>query len=220
MSIVSCRPTNPGTGLAARGRRGPTGGLVPALAAVALGLAVLGCRGGGSVKPAASIPVSVTVTSSSAPPDLSVPRTATGANGNPRDDRLGPPAGSGPSDAMLAPGVCFDEFLVTVVDVTTHSRVTKPCDQPHDGETFAVLGLPGDLHAPFPGEAAAERLARSACLAGFDGYVGQEYAVSRLRIALLRPSGSTWATGDRTVVCTLYDQDLKPLTAPAQGSRL
>ncbi|MFN0025955.1 MAG: septum formation family protein, partial [Acidimicrobiales bacterium] len=96
----------------------------------------------------------------------------------------------------------------------------KPCAQPHDGETFAVLTLPGDLQAPFPGEAEAQRLARSACLAGFERYVGREYAVSRLRISLLRPSGSTWAAGDRVVVCTLYDQDLVPLNGPAQGSGL
>lgn len=228
----------------------------PALAAALLATA---CRGGGDAD-AAVTTVATTAASTSTTIDPSRPQTATGANGNPRDERIGPPANNRPSDGTLGEGQCFNEILVTppseeaapadeaaastapaapsstsAAPATTaatqpeaepvavqHQVIVVPdCAQPHDGEVFAVLALEEPVTVPFPGETALQRRAAGLCLERFEPFVGLEYATSRLRIAVMRPTESTWADTerpDRTVVCSLYDEALRPLTGSARLS--
>ena len=195
-------------------------GLVTRVALVVVGLTsvlLAGCRDDDA---AVTDPPATTAapTSTIVLLDPNRPRTATGANGNPRDDRIGPPADHGPADPAVGEGACFDEFLITTGDVPLRQLAIHGCQEPHDAEVFAALDLAYDAVAVFPGETELGRLAAGQCLARFQPYVGREYATSRLRIAVLRPSGTTWASGDRRVVCSLYDQDLVPMTGSARAS--
>lgn len=183
---------------------------------LALALATLGCRREtGDETTASTVAPSTT---STAPIDVAKPQTATGANGNPRDDRIGPPANNRPSYGALDEGVCFNEFLVPQGEALLHQIEPVDCAGPHDAEVYAALVLEGDGNAPFPGERELIRRARAMCLERFDGFVGLEYAISTLRIAALRPSGTTWTNGDRRVVCSVYDEDLEPLVGTARSS--
>ncbi len=178
-----------------------------------------GCRGGGSADEGATTSTIAAATSTTTAFDPTQPRTATGANSNPRDDRIGPPARNRPSDGSLAEGSCFNEFLEQRGEALVHRLQAADCAKAHDGEVFAVLLVEGPEGAVFAGESEIGKLAAGRCLARFEAFIGMEYATSTLRIATLRPTGTTWATGDRTVVCSLYDEDLRPLVGTARASR-
>lgn len=249
----------------------PSPALIAVSAVLAAGLLATGCRGG-DADDAAVTTVATSADTTSTTIDPTRPQTATGANGNPRDERIGPPANNRPSDGTLAEGQCFNEILVTPpppeVDgptgtdaaaasttptaaaptatapattaagtATSGATTTQPeaeptavlhqlivvpdCALPHDGEVFAVLTLEEPAAAAFPGETAMQRRAAGLCLERFEPFVGLEYATSRLRIAVLRPTESTWTDNertDRTVVCSVYDEALRPLTGSARLS--
>ncbi|MGD9754503.1 MAG: septum formation family protein [Acidimicrobiia bacterium] len=218
-----------------RTRSGGARGRPAVRAALALvgPVALLGaCRGGAGEVATTTLPPSSTTTSTTINPAL--PRTATGANGNPPDERIGPPASNRPSDGTLTEGQCFNEILVAVepeppagASTTSvpeeerpvaHRLVGVDCSQPHDAEVFALIALAGADGDRFPGEAAAQAQARAECLARFEPFVGLEYATSTLRIAVLRPTENTWVDGDRTVVCSVYHEDLRPLVGTARSS--
>lgn len=156
---------------------------------------------------------------SSLPPETvpGAPATATGAAGGGRDDRIGPPGDGQPATTDLVAGQCFNE-IVEDVPGAPHHMVETSCDEPHDAEAFARFVLPHGPEVPFPGEQAVRRAAYQGCLAQFEGYVGSDYATSELRVAALRPVASSWPTGDRTVLCSLYDGALEPLVGPLWGS--
>ena len=167
-------------------------------------------------------PVTTTVVATTVPVTAATvpgaPATATGAQGGGRDDRIGPPGDGQPAFEALVPGQCFDEIVDDAAGAL-HRMVLVSCDVPHDAEAFARLALPDPPGAPFPGEQAVRRSAYQACLQQFSAYVGSEYAVSDLRVAVLRPVASTWPAGDRVVLCSLYDGDLVPLVGTLWSSR-
>lgn len=181
-------------------------------------LLVTGCRGGDPADEAATTSTIAAATSTTAAFDPAQPRTATGANSNPRDERIGPPANNRPSDGSLAEGSCFNEFLEPRGEALVHRIQGADCAKAHDGEVFAVLLVESPTGAAFPGESEIGKLAAGRCLARFETFVGKDYATSTLRMATLRPTGTTWAAGDRTVVCSLYDEDLRPLVGTARSS--
>jgi len=190
----------------------PRPGLV-ATVAVVTALLAGACRDDGE-GPAATTVAGRTggsTTTTTALVDPQRPRTATGANGNARDERIGPPANGRPSDGAIGEGACFVEYLEAKGDALLHRLQTAACSIPHDGEVFAVVTVPGDAAAAFPGETEMVKRSQASCLARFEPFVGIEYATSALRIAVLRPTATTWAAGDRTVVCSVYDENLDPL---------
>jgi hypothetical protein len=147
-------------------------------------------------------------------------RTATGAGGAPRDDRIGPPGNGRPADGSLNVGDCFNEALVEEGGEARHVTGLVDCNVAHDAEVFNVVALEGAPGGTFAGDREVGRLANVTCLGAFQPYVGRDYATSRLRIAILRPTESTWSKGDRMVVCSLYDQDLRPLVGSMRGTAL
>jgi hypothetical protein len=191
-----------------------------AVAVAAVVALAAGCRDGAASGDSATASTTAESTTTTAVLDPSQPQTATVATGNPRDDRIGPPADNRPADGTLAAvGTCFVEYLEPQGDTLLHRLGVTDCATPHDAEVFAVLDMESPPTAPFPGETEVLRRADRLCLSRFDAYVGGEYATSSLRIAVLRPTATTWATGDRRVVCSLYDQDLEPLSGSTRGSR-
>jgi len=159
----------------------------------------------------------------SAPPPTAVPPitdrpTATGATGPPRDERIGPPGNGRPVTDALVPGTCYVEILDPATDPPAHVILGVDCTEPHDAEVFVRVDLPNLPNTPYPGEEALDRESYRTCLAQFQGYVGQLYATSGLRVSILRPVTSSWFAGDRAVACSLYDENLVPLVGTVRGS--
>jgi len=96
----------------------------------------------------------------------------------------------------LAVGDCF---MGGELHTTVYALEVLDCATPHDREVFAVLRLPGD---DYPA-ADIERDANRRCLAEFEGYVGRSFEESTLDLAAMSPTASSWAAGDREVVCIL-----------------
>jgi hypothetical protein len=196
------------------------GGRLGLCLGLSLGLAVglAACRDGGvegAGPPPATDPPPGEVPTSAIPPPL---RSATGAVGGTPDDRIGPPGDAQPFQIPLAGGECYNELLDGTVDPPAHRFEVVDCNQPHDAEVYSAMALVAPLGAPFPGEQAVTREANRWCLIEFEPYVGREYARSELRLGTMRPVTTTWSTGDRTVVCSLYDAELRPLVGSVRGS--
>lgn len=200
-------------------------------ALVVLVCVLTGCRSGSDSTASTLVPATVTpapTTSTSGPLPPGAVRTATGAGGAPADERIGPPGNDRPVTDPQTEGDCYNEVLESPTDQTAMLRVlTVPCDVAHDAEVVGIFGLADTevtgAATTRPGIPLVDRDIRRAavagCLARFEAYVGTPYAISSLRVSARRPTPDTWAAGDRTVVCSVYDGDLEPLTGSIRASR-
>ena len=151
--------------------------------------------------------------------------TATGADGV-VEERVGAPASGRPAAAPLEVGACLVTVFVTDPGAPLGpADLPRPCEQPHDAEVIAVVALSEQdvSSAPSPGASAVERVVQqrvmAACLDAFPTYTGEPYATSNLRLALMAPSAASWADGDRTGVCSVYDGAYEPLVGSVLGRR-
>lgn len=109
----------------------------------------------------------------------------------------------------LEVGTCWDD----PADLGEVEEVAAiDCDELHDNEVIALVDLPEDSDAEYPGEDELQERAAELCLDEFEDYVGVPYDDSPLLIFPLTPSEDTWKIGDREVVCSVYDEE------PLQGS--
>jgi hypothetical protein len=116
----------------------------------------------------------------------------------------------------LVPGDCivFDDSLEQAMETLP----VVPCDEPHEGEVYALVEL-DDLDA-YPGERELSDRAEMECLSRFAGYVGVELADSTLFTTYMIPSIRGWQDDDdRTVVCLTVSAG-GPLTRSVAGSQL
>lgn len=119
----------------------------------------------------------------------------------------------------LRTGDCFDDpttFTEEIVEVESIDSV--PCDQLHDAEVYAVVDLPQDADAAFPGDDQVAMAADETCLDRFEAYVGTTYEDSTLDINYYLPIASSWAEGDRMITCLLIDVDGEQLSGSMKGS--
>jgi hypothetical protein len=188
-------------------------------------VSLAGCRFGGDATAAkAESAAGAATTSSTVPPPPSTtsvppgPRSATGAIGGSADDRIGPPGGGKPVRLNIAEGQCFNEVVDPAVDPPVHTFQIIDCGQLHDAEVFAVLAMPEPSGAPYPGDQAMDRTVNRLCLARFAPYIGVEYPRSVLRLSVSHPVDTTWAAGDRTVMCSVYDGRFQPLAGLMRGT--
>lgn len=103
----------------------------------------------------------------------------------------------------LAVGDCYDQPIggAEIVDVPV-----VDCAEPHKYEVFAVLQVPGDANAPFPGSDEVRRFSDGQCRGGaFADYVGANFYASPFVVTWIYPTEASWADGDREVVCALTD---------------
>ncbi|MFC9292989.1 DUF4190 domain-containing protein [Streptomyces sp. NPDC057011] len=79
-----------------------------------------------------------------------------------------------------------------------------PCDQPHEGEAYAVFNLEDGA---FPGTEKVTAMAEEKCAgAKLTDYVGAKAKLSdKLEVYYYFPQAATWAIGDREVTCFLGD---------------
>lgn len=125
------------------------------------------------------------------------------------------PANTGPATVdELAAEDCVvpadDDLFVDDVEIVA-------CDEPHDMEVFATYEV-DDSVEDYPGNSDIVRAAYDECQDYFEDYVGVEFWDSEYDITTITPSPSTWADGDREVVCLIVDIDGDPLTSPAKDS--
>jgi len=73
-----------------------------------------------------------------------------------------------------------------------------PCDQPHEGEVYAMNRVPGD---EFPGQTALEDIHQAQCLADLETASPNAAADPNVDVSILYPTQETWDIGDRDVVC-------------------
>jgi hypothetical protein len=92
----------------------------------------------------------------------------------------------------LRPGDCINSapngLTVTVLS----------CGTPHDAEVFATFALP---KSSWPGNAAVEQAAGTACASRLGGYLNPDLASAGLAQEFVYPNLTAWQAGERTVVC-------------------
>lgn len=118
--------------------------------------------------------------------------------------------------ASLRPGDCWNDLPDQPGEILDVPAV--PCDQPHDNEVFAVVEVPGAPGSTYPGMDSLDSRGRVLCLETFAGYTGELHGFSPLDIWMLFPTPSSWETGDREVICSLYRTDLEKMTGSARAS--
>lgn len=95
-------------------------------------------------------------------------------------------------------GDCFNDTDSSSEEVSEIPAV--PCAEPHDNEIYHLFDLAGDeypLDTPDQADAG--------CYAQFATFVGLEFESSTLDFYPIYPTAETWATGDREVICAVYD---------------
>ncbi len=117
----------------------------------------------------------------------------------------------------LAVGDCLQDPLQGQSEGEVNTVQAVICDEPHDTEVYALFDLPGDDSAPYPGDDSVDIDAENGCVARFEEYVGSAYETSALFVSTISPREATWATGDREVVCLVYNPE-EQLTGSVQGS--
>ncbi|WP_149359568.1 septum formation family protein [Lolliginicoccus suaedae] len=95
-----------------------------------------------------------------------------------------------------------------LAESSTESQVESvgvvPCAAPHGREVYALVDLPD---GPFPAEEQLIEQVEAECYDEFEPFVGIDYLDSRYYMSYLYPTESSWADGDREVVCMLFDPE-------------
>lgn len=118
----------------------------------------------------------------------------------------------------LAVGDCLDDAgLFDERADETSTIATVPCELEHDSEVFAALRLEGGDEAPFPGDETITQFADESCILEFERFIGLDYLQSRFDVSYLHPTPESWATGDRELLCIVYDP-AGPVTGSLAGA--
>ena len=91
-----------------------------------------------------------------------------------------------------------------------------PCAMPHVAEII-FAGDPWPQSLAYPGFAVIANQGPARCASAFRAYDGIAPAASEFSIADITPDSSTWASGDRLVVCIAYVSDF---SGPSYGGDL
>lgn len=107
-----------------------------------------------------------------------------------------------PQDVLqLEVGTCLMDLSTPLgQDLTEIPSIA--CSEPHESEVFAEVTLEGDT---FPGVDSITETAIGACLGEFADFVGLDHAASILDFAYYYPTPSSWAVGDRSVFCVVFE---------------
>lgn len=107
-------------------------------------------------------------------------------------------------------GDCMNEQSATeVTDVPV-----VDCGEPHDEEIYHLYDVADDIDV-----ATIEDEAWTTCEDEFEPFVGLAYDESVLDYYILIPTEESYANGDRTVNCIVYEPDTKPTGSLAGAKR-
>jgi len=115
----------------------------------------------------------------------------------------GSSSGGEVSAAKLVVGHCVDGLRESD-DVA--GLPVLPCEQPHEGEVFAIVELPA---GPYPGDETLGQQAQRECLKQFEEYAPSSVADDKVELFYLHPSELSWTAGDRGVTCVATDPTTK-----------
>ncbi len=126
-------------------------------------------------------------------------------------DRLSGSAGD------LSVGDCIDQ-------PTGDSAITdvqhQPCNEPHDGEVFAVINHTAAAGATYPLTSEFQDLVQDECIPALEAYTARrasEVYAAGLDISFLYPSASSWSEGDREVSCFIVKSDESKMTGTVRA---
>ncbi len=120
---------------------------------------------------------------------------------------------SGQQDVFqVSVGDCFNEADASTTEVSDIPAV--PCDTPHDYEVFHLFDLTGDT---FPTDLDDQSIA--GCGEQFQAFVGIDYDSSVLDYTFIQPTAGSWESGDREVICSIFEPDVKSTGTLAGAAR-
>ena len=126
-------------------------------------------------------------------------------------DRLSGSAGD------LNVGDCIDQ-------PTGDSEITdvqhQPCNEPHDGEVFAVINHTAASGATYPLTSEFQDLVQDEYIPALEAYTARtaaEVYAAGLDISFLYPSSSSWSDGDREVSCFIVRSDESKMTGSVRA---
>jgi putative regulator of septum formation len=99
-------------------------------------------------------------------------------------------------------GDCFNEppGLATASEIS--EMTSRPCNEPHDGEVFAILSYPESASAFYPADDQILSEAESQCEPVALTYLGNDTGLAQtLNLYFLSPTADGWSHGDRRLVC-------------------
>lgn len=101
----------------------------------------------------------------------------------------------------LEVGTCLNDVDQPLAqDLTEIPSVS--CTEPHQSEVFAEVVLEG---GDFPGVDEVASVATTECMAEFGRFVGLDFSASQLNYHYYYPTASSWALGDRSIYCVVFD---------------
>lgn len=106
------------------------------------------------------------------------------------------------------------------IESSVEALAAVPCDEPHEGEVFALVDI-DDIEV-YPGERELSNRAEVECVSRFADYVGVDLVDSTLFYTYLTPSIRGWQDEDepdRTVVCFVLSAG-GPIEVSARDSGL
>lgn len=88
------------------------------------------------------------------------------------------------------------------------------CVEPHGGEIYAASYLPDGA---FPSDEAIAAQANTDCKAEFESFIGANWDDSLYNYSWYYPTESSWADGDREILCIAYHNDGEQITGSLAG---
>jgi hypothetical protein len=114
--------------------------------------------------------------------------------------------------ADLKVGVCISDALSTLGDVTTFDEAQ--CDEPHDGEVYTLIKLPGAKGVKYPGKDFVTGKGQRGCRARLRRQAtAKAFRDRQLGYKFVYPTKLSWADDDREITClaTFKKPRSKPL---------
>lgn len=96
-------------------------------------------------------------------------------------------------------GDCFNLEATQVVE--GYEKIE--CSEDHEYELYSKLQIKG-FDQDYPGSDTLFASVSESCLSGFADYVGTEFESSVFWVFTIIPDGTSWESGDRTGLCSVY----------------
>lgn len=101
----------------------------------------------------------------------------------------------------LEVGTCLNDVDQPIAQELTSVPLVD-CGEPHQSEVYAEVVIDD---ATYPGIDELNTRAASVCEDEFGRFIGLDYSVSTLSFHFYYPTFSSWAVGDRSIYCVVFD---------------
>jgi Septum formation/Protein of unknown function (DUF2510) len=112
-------------------------------------------------------------------------------------------AGSETTDVFsIGVGDCLTDETSTEGEISDVQTI--PCDQAHTFEVYHSYIIDA---ADFPDSTEMDSISEEQCTSAFATFIGLPYDQSIYYFQSLTPTAESWASGDREILCMVYDQN-------------